>query len=275
MTNGPNWNGVWIDALRKTLDDGRLISTRGANVRERDHVTVSLNMNYPVLTIPERKLNYRFMIAEAWWILIGSDRIEHLVPYNTRMAEFSDNGETLAGAYGVRFVAQLGYVVGKLRDRNTRQATITLWTPNPAPSKDLPCSIALDFKIREGRLNTHVFMRSSDIWLGLPYDAFSFTVMTCRVLERLNTMMKSETILPGTLYITAASSHLYEKDFDAAKAIVDGSYDSLPIGPKTPLPVKFYDPLTRVGLDRHDDLIQRLGKLRDAKRGDPSRWWEV
>jgi thymidylate synthase len=271
VTNGPNWNGVWVDVLRKTLDDGRLISTRGENVRERDHVTVSLNMNYPVLTVPERKLNYRFAAAEAEWILRGSNRVEELTPYNARMAEFSDDGETLAGAYGVRFVAQLGYVVEKLRDRNTRQATMTTWVPSPAPSRDIPCTVALDFKIREGRLNAHVFMRSSDIWLGLPYDAFVFTMMSCRILECLNVISGVETILPGTLYITAASSHLYEKHFETAWEVVKGA---TPIGPKTPLPVRFYDRLSQVDLGRRT-LTERLGKLKDTKRGDPSRWWET
>ena len=185
MSNGPNWNYAWIDLLRRTLADGRLIATRGKNVMERDHVTVSLNMSYPVLTVPARKPNYRFMIAEAEWILRGSNLVADLTPYNARMASFSDDGETLAGAYGLRFVAQLQHVVEKLReDPNTRQATMTTWVPNPYPSKDTPCTVALDFKIREGRLNAHVFMRSSDIWLGLPYDAFAFSMMSARPSPR-------------------------------------------------------------------------------------------
>ena len=276
MTNGPNWNYEWVNALRETIAEGRLISTRGENVYERDHVTVELNMNYPVLTVPERKLNYRFMTAEAEWILRGSNRIADLIPYNSKMAAFSDDGETLYGAYGVRFVEQLDHVINTLRhDPNTRQATMTTWIPNPPKTKDVPCTIALDFKIREGRLNTHVFMRSSDLWLGLPYDVFTFSMMTCRVLERLNVTPGGSAMVfsPGTLYVTAASSHLYERDLDAAKAIA--VLPRVPIGPKTPVPVKYYDPLTRVGLDREDDLARRLGVLKDVKRGDPARWWET
>lgn len=274
MTNGPNWNYKWVALLHETIADGRLISTRGANVYERDHVTIALNMNYPVLTIPERKLNYRFAAAEAEWILRGSDRLADLEPYNARMAGFSDDGETLAGAYGVRFVAQLDHVVSKLReDPNTRQATMTTWIPNPRPSKDIPCTVALDFKIREGRLNTHVFMRSSDLWFGLPYDVFAFTMMTCRVAERLNVDQPPGVFLGlGTLFITAASSHLYERDVDKASTITGLS--SFPIGPKTLVPVKYFDPLTRVGLDRDHNLVYRLSLLKDSKRGDSARWWE-
>jgi len=273
MTNGPNWNWVWVNVIQKTIYSGRLISTRGENVHERDHVTVELNMNYPVLTVPERKLNYRFAAAEAEWILRGSNRVEDLIPYNGRMRDFSDDGETLYGAYGPRYTSQLHYVVGKLRsDPNTRQATMTTWIGNPMKTKDVPCTVALDFKIREGRLHTHVFMRSSDIWLGLPYDAFAFSMMSMRVLENLNTVPAAETVLPGTLYITAASSHLYDKHLDAAMEIVKSV--SHPIGPKAAVPRKFYDPLDRVGPDKRD-LIERLRDLKDTKRGDPSRWWEA
>lgn len=275
MTNGPNWNHQWLGVLHKTLDDGRLISTRGANVRERDHVTVALNMNYPVLTVPERRLNYRFMAAEAWWILKGSDRVDELVPYNRRMAEFSDDGDTLAGAYGIRFADQIEQVVTKLEEElNTRQATLTLWTPNPPKTRDVPCTVALDFKIRDGRLNCHAFMRSSDVWLGLPYDAFSFTAMALRVIERLNYRKedKKETLIPGTLYVTAASSHLYEQHFDSALSLLN--IEGWPIGPKTPVPARLYDPASRVGDHPDADLTYRLGLLKDTSRGDPARWWE-
>jgi thymidylate synthase len=274
VANGPDWNYKWITLLHETIADGRLISTRGTNVRERDHVTVSLNMNYPVLTVPERKLNYRFMAAEAWWILSGSDRLSDIKSYNVRMAEFSDDGIMLVGAYGPRFVWQLDYVIEKLRkDRNTRQATIMLWTQMPPPSKDVPCTVAMDFKIREGRLNAHVFMRSSDIWLGLPYDAFSFSMMAMQVLEKVNEDQTPGVFVGlGTLYVTAASSHLYERDVEKAAAIA--ALPGVPIGPKTPVPVKYYDPLTRVGLDRDHNLIHRLAFLKDTRRGDPMRWWE-
>lgn len=245
----------WIRTFYRTLDRGHDVSPRNMAVKELAHHTVEVDMLHPVLRCPARKLNYRFMAAEALWILEGSDKLEELTRYNPNMAAFSDDGVTLSGAYGPRIVPQVTYVVAKLReDRDTRQAALTIWEPNPAPSKDIPCTVAMDFKIREDRLNLHVFMRSSDIWLGLPYDVFSFSCVAYLVCSILGG------VEPGTLYLTAASSHLYERHWG----------EDIGDSPETtclPVPAAYW------GL-APSNLKSSLRILRDSKKGDVSRWWE-
>jgi thymidylate synthase len=253
-----NMDDMWLRTYRHVVHFGRVVSPRGMKIREIDHHGIYVDMNYPVLTLPGRKLNYKFMAAEALWILEGSDRVADLAPYNPAMARFSDDGVTLAGAYGPRFVAQLSYVLAKLKeDRDTRQATLTLWTPNPTQSKDIPCTVAMDFKIRDDRLNLHVFMRSSDVWLGLPYDVFSFTMIACLVACHLNAA--GPPVTPGTLYLTAASSHVYEAQWGAE--VEATGCECLP------LPEPYY-------AARPSSLLASLRVLRDSRRGDVIRWWE-
>lgn len=254
-------NFEWRRTLEWVVANGVERSPRGKLTKELLHHTVVVDMRYPVLTIKERKLNHRFMMAEALWILRGSNLLADLTSYNKRMAEFSDDGVTLTGAYGVPFVAQLDYVAAKLaEDPETRQATLTLWRPNPAPSKDVPCTVALDFKLRDGRLHAQVFMRSSDIWLGLPYDVFSFTMMTCRVGERVFELSGRRVELGG-LYLTAASSHLYKEHLETAKTQIRLP---LPFSPH-PLPVELYQPAGG------RTLIDRLATVLDDLA---PRWWE-
>ena len=126
------------------------------------------------------------MAAEAYWILSGDNTVTGIAPYSSSMAKFSDDGITLAGAYGVPFREQVEHVCEALDDDpDTHQATMTFWRPSPEPSKDIPCAVALDFKLRNGKLNLHVFMRSSDQWLGLPYDIFSFSLIAATVASAL------------------------------------------------------------------------------------------
>jgi thymidylate synthase len=175
------------------------------------------------------------------------------------MREFSDDGLTLTGAYGPKIVAQLGYVVDTIyADADTRQATLTLWTPSPVSSKDIPCTVAMDFKLRGGKLNMCVFMRSSDIWLGMPYDMFSFACVAYTVIARLRKHTDFNDIEPGFLWITAASSHLYE---DRLGDIIEmGDVDPLPI------PDDFW---------MSEELLhERLTAMRASHKGDPCRWWE-
>jgi thymidylate synthase len=184
------------------------VSPRGIPTQEllavQVHVDDFLNN---ILLSAERDLNYRFMVAEWLWILYGRRDLKTLLRYNSVYAQFSDDGHILAGAYGPHIVRQQVYVIDKLReDSDSRQAVMTIWTPNPRPSKDIPCTISLQFLIREGIMHVIVNMRSSDIWLGLPYDFFTFSMMANHLLVAL------DGVQPGSMTINLGSSHMYLKD---------------------------------------------------------------
>lgn len=186
---------------------------------------IIVDMSEPLVTNRARKLSYTFAAAEALWIIDGRTDVESLAKYNQRMRDFSDDGVTLAGAYGPAIEAQFDYVIEALmRDPDTRQAALTIWKPCPKPSRDIPCTIALVFQIRVGRLYTHVMMRSSDIWLGVPYDIFSFSMVSARVACLVNQRRiaaKQPPVVLGNLHLYAASSHLYTENEAAAIAALE------------------------------------------------------
>lgn len=214
-------NGIypaWVSLLKKILAEGKLAGPRGKRTREllgaRLHVPWA---NYNVIVDHRRKLNYRFMVAEWLWIECGLNAVAPLARYNRRLAEFSDNGETLAGAYGPRLHPQRGWLLQKFaEDPETRQAVATIWTPRPAPSKDIPCTISLQFLLRRGRLHLVANMRSSDAWLGVPYDFFSFTQYANRLAADLDAELGSATLNFG-------SSHLYEEHWEDARRVVEAA----------------------------------------------------
>lgn len=253
---------VWANHITKLLATGIDIAPRGCNTKELPQQTLEIDMRLPVLTIPKRKVSYQFMAAEAYWILTGDNKVSTIAPYNRHIAAFSDDGKTFFGAYGPKVMGQLDYVVRKLiQDPTTRQAGLTIWRENPPETKDVPCTIAMFFMIRSGLLNCHTFMRSSDIWLGVPYDVFTFSMISHLVCTKINEIRISPLILPGTLHLTAASSHIYERNFEAAKACVSTStYNQCP----TPLSLYLYS----------TTLLSKLKSLRTSKSGDPLRWWE-
>lgn len=283
-----HFNATWVQLLNDLLRFGHASAPRGQETYELPQYTLVVDTRRPVLTVPERQLNHRFMAAEAWWILEGRDDVASIVAYNSRIAQFSDNGETFFGAYGPEIAKQLPYVVQKLvDDPSSRQAGLTIWRQNPPATKDVPCTVALFFQLRpvDGvhELNCHAFMRSSDAWLGIPYDVFNFSMLTHYVAGFLNQRFAGMAdshelpppplVTPGRLFLTAASSHLYARDAEAAQAIRK-AYVGL--GDVVHQDRFALQPATPIGLARSPQgLVDYLAQLKDAKKLSELRWWEA
>lgn len=257
---------AWLLTLDELFRLGEPVAPRGQPTVELLQQTMTVDMRHPVLLAPTRALGEKFLAAEAHWILSGDNRVATIAPYSKRISQFSDDGETFFGAYGPKVVAQLDYVVNKLQeDPDTRQAGLNIWRENPPATKDVPCTVAMFFNIRHGALNMHVFMRSSDIWLGVPYDVFNFSMIAHLVCCRLNTKRDAsmETpLVPGELYLTAASRHLYDRDRDKAHQsfVLDAAWAS-----SMPTPFVMYT--------NESALMAILQAIMTGK--EEAKWWSI
>ncbi len=209
-------NYAWREKLLQVLDEYEYVSKpRGMEVRE------ILNGNYNVmmpayLNLKARKINKAFMFAEAYWICSGSNRLADLTPYMAFYKNFSDDGVFLRGAYGPKVVDQLSYVVDSLLyDYQTRQAVLTIWRERPALSKDIPCTVAMQFMIRDKKLHMTTTMRSHDIVLGFTYDVFTFSMVAKCV--QLLLREKGVTVELGNLHVNAGSLHMYDQHYIQAR----------------------------------------------------------
>jgi thymidylate synthase len=212
-------NQQWTKAMRAVLQSGRDVSPRGQLTRELIAYQTRVGMNSPIVTVPERKISKKFLFGEAVWILCGDNTVEGIAPYNRHIAQFSDDGKTFFGAYGPRFLDQVDYVVGNLdSDEDSRQAVMTMWRQNPRQTRDVPCTVAIQFLVRHETIHTNVTMRSSDLWLGLVYDVFNFTMITSYVALELR--RRGLAIKLGDLVVTAGSQHLYARDWEKAEACI-------------------------------------------------------
>lgn len=206
------------EAWLKRLDDcwslGDRVQPRGQLTHELVGETLTVSdYRYNILHVPERHMNYRFAVAEWLWMAFGRSDVGTLARYCSKMTEYSDDGIFLAGAYGPMIRAQWPFIVKTLTDDPvSRQAVISIWKPCPQPSKDIPCTTTLQFLIRRGRLDVVATMRSSDAWLGIPYDVFSFTQLANSLAGQLG-------VGRGCLKLHAGSAHLYARDVEGAELV--------------------------------------------------------
>lgn len=194
----------------------RLLSEAGETNDSRDGevcgeiinaITIITDPTKNILKSNIRNMPMRYAVGELLWYLSGNNKLDAIKKYSKAWENLSDDGETVNSAYGYRIFKQFGfdqweYVKGLLKkDPNTRQAVIHIKDASNKPTKDTPCTVSLQFLLRNGKLNLTTYMRSNDIWLGFPYDVFSFTCMQILMAFELGVEIGEYTHIAGSLHL--------------------------------------------------------------------------
>jgi thymidylate synthase len=211
--------------MRRVLNDGETVAPRGQLTFEVPDTTVIIeNLDDAHVFNTHRRVNLKIAATEYLHLLGGISSLEQLdLASKGRFSQFADGGR-LKGAYGPRIRHQLPRVVDLLRrDPDTRQAVLTIWNGQElaTPSRDVPCTQAIQFRLRDDRLTVRVSMRSSDVVLGAPYDWFMFSRLGMSVAAVLGVDL-------GSFTLTTGSMHLYERDLGIANDVEDGGVLSKP-----------------------------------------------
>ena len=218
-----NYNTVdelWKYTIKSLLASNNT-SSRIGPTKEIIRFTAQLNtLNHTFLLNKRRKLSPAYACSEILWYFTNTQDIEMIAAYAPQYTEFSENGFA-HGAYGYRiwnntYANQFELLIEHLRQMpNSRQAIVTMWNAHDLwhstrdKKGDIPCTLSLQFLIRDGKLHLINTMRSNDAWLGLPYDIFAFTCFQKLIANTLN-------IPTGTYTHQVGSMHLYEKNWGAA-----------------------------------------------------------
>lgn len=227
--DGKTVNDVWEEAflaLKNQAEDGFTDSSRdGAVVGEfLDAVMHVADPTRNIVTSKIRNMPMRYAVGELAWYLSGSNKVKDIAQYAKKWADISDDGETNNSAYGYRIFHKFGfdqweYVKGLIRkDPNTRQAVIHIKDASDTPTKDTPCTVYLQFFLRNNKLNLSVHMRSNDIWMGVPYDMFSFCFLQVKMAMELGVEVGSYTHYAGSL-------HMYQRDYTSALKNMEATTD--------------------------------------------------
>lgn len=218
---GKTVNDAWLEAfnaLQAKAEEGYTAGSRDGDVVGEicDAVFCIEDPTRNIVSSPIRKMPMRYAVGELAWYLSGSNRVQDISRFAKKWADISDDGETNNSAYGWRIFDKFGfnqweYVKELLRkDPSSRQAVIHIKDASNKPTKDVPCTVYLQFFIRDGKLNMSTHMRSNDIWMGVPYDMFSFCFLQMLLAMELGVDVGQYTHYAGSL-------HMYSRDYEAAK----------------------------------------------------------
>lgn len=261
---------TWVKLLEALLAAGNLAHPRGKPIKELLGINLIISDAYAnIIYHPLRKLNYRFLVAQWLTTLLGLEDRPILDRFNKHLAGYEEDGHGgRYPSYGPKLKPQWPFLMKTmLQDPETRQAVMTIWEPlvikelpptegvagpSIVMTRDVPCTLSLQFLLRSGNLHIIVAMRSSDAWLGLPYDIFNFTMLANHLAAALS-QARRERIRLGTITLNLGSSHLYEGNWAQAQEIVEDA--GIGIGKTVispPLPLNFEDPPLRSYLEGCD-----------------------
>ncbi|MFY0479537.1 thymidylate synthase [Achromobacter marplatensis] len=215
----PN-EAYWRLLALATQHDWPLEVSRAGPCRDLGAVTVELDGGGRTIFLSGRGWNPAFAIIEAAWIVSGRNDVKPLKQFIGSYDRFSDDGQTLHGAYGYRLRHhfkrdQIEAAIDELTSSPaSRRVVMTLYAPEDLglDSKDIPCNTQVTLRRVRGRLEMTVFNRSNDLWLGVPYNWFVFRVLQHLIADRLG-------IACGVQRHVSSYVHLYESDLIAATRV--------------------------------------------------------
>ena len=243
---------------------------RGQKVKEILGASFTiLNPRDRIPYVVGRKFSVTYMVAELLWYLSGNNETDWISKYSAFWKNISDDGKTANSAYGARLfqrhpkiaqgrLNQWEYIIEELtRDPDSRRAVMHLRVPDDSVDAklDVPCTLALQFFIRDGKLHQVANMRSSDVIFGIAYDIPAFTLFQELLANELGVEV-------GTYTHTSNSLHIYEKHFDMAETILQSSNVS-----KSQFKLwKHNGPMPPIRCESSDELDYWMTKLMDLEK---------
>lgn len=235
----------YLDLCRHVLQNGTPKGDRtGTGTRSLFgyQMRFDLSEGFPLLTTKRVYLNA--IIHELLWFISGDTNIKYLVDNNVRIwnewpyewykahpdykgesieeyvekiktdSEFAKKHGDLGPVYGKQWrnfggVDQLINVIEDIKKNpNSRRLIVSSWNPPELPNMALPpCHMMFHFYVNDRKLSLQLYQRSADIFLGVPFNIASYSLLLMMVAQVTNLEV-------GEFVHTLGDAHIYDNHFD-------------------------------------------------------------
>lgn len=214
----------YLELLARVMDEGVDRSDRtGTGTRGVFGHQMRFNLadGFPILTT--KKLHLKSIVHELIWFLAGDTNIKYLQENGVRIwDEWADEDGDLGPVYGKqwrrwetadgRVIDQMSQVVEAIKTNPySRRHIVSAW--NPAEVDDMalpPCHCLFQFHVADGKLSCQLYQRSADIFLGVPFNIASYTLLTAMMAQVCD-------LEPGDFVHTFGDAHIYSNHFEQVK----------------------------------------------------------
>jgi thymidylate synthase len=214
----------YLDLLEHVLENGTekadrtgtgTLSTFGYQMR------FDLKNGFPLLTT--KKLHTRSIIYELLWFLNGDTNIRFLNDHKVSIwNEWADQSGNLGNIYGYQWRSwtntdgrktdQISEVVNSIiSDPDSRRHIVCAWNPGELDKMALPpCHVLFQFYVSGGKLSCQLYQRSADIFIGVPFNIASYSLLTMMVAQVTG-------YKPGEFIHSFGDAHIYLNHINQAR----------------------------------------------------------
>ena len=226
----------YLELMQRVLDHGKRKEDRtgtGTLSIFGYQMRFDLVEGFPLLTT--KKLHLKSVIYELLWMLRGDTNIQYLNQHGvTIWDEWADETGELGPVYGAqwrswkgadgRAVDQIEDTVERIKTvPYSRRHIVSAWDPSRIEEMALPpCHVLFQFYVLEGKLSCHLYQRSADIFLGVPFNIASYSLLTMMIAQTTD-------LEAGEFIHTFGDAHLYLNHLEQARLQLSRAPRPLPI----------------------------------------------
>lgn len=248
---------ILADGVKKTDRTGTgTLSVFGHQMR------FNLADGFPLVTT--KKLHLKSIVHELLWFLNGDTNIKYLNDNGVRIwDEWADERGDLGPVYGQQWrswpapdggaIDQMSKVVEMIRrSPDSRRLIVSAWNPAEVDKMALPpCHCLFQFYVANGKLSCQLYQRSTDTFLGLPFNIASYALLTLMVAQVTG-------LKPGDFIHTSGDTHLYLNHIEQARIQLARAPRRLPVMKLNPAVSDLfafrYEDFTLEGYDPHPHI---------------------
>lgn len=180
-----------------------------------------LQKGFPLLTT--KKLHIKSIIHELLWFLAGDTNIKYLQEHGVRIwNEWADKEGNLGPVYGKqwrswqaadgRTIDQIKEVLQQIKTNpDSRRLIVSAWNVGDIDKMALPpCHCLFQFHVSNGKLSCQLYQRSADIFLGVPFNIASYSLLTMMMAQVCD-------LEPGEFVHTLGDAHIYQNHIEQVK----------------------------------------------------------
>jgi thymidylate synthase len=225
----------YFKLLKRLKCYGKTLKVRNLEIKELIDEKIKIDALTVLYDTPSRSLikpdskQLKYLFGELNWYLSGERKIDKILKYSKFWKKIANDDGTANSNYGYltlfeknKFgITQFDWALTSLlKDKNSRQALILYNKPDYYydNNKDFICTQTQQFFIRDNKLSSIVYLRSSDVIRGLTFDIPWYSVIMQKMHIRL--IEKYKELKYGTITINFGSVHIYKEHFKLLNNLV-------------------------------------------------------